>query len=209
MLVTSDAWPQSIKTTLGPFYHLCHLNSPKTLLSPPHLIHIGIHSRHLVLPRLFSTNTGRLDRVSIPHTPSEAGGGATESCSRAAWLKWIYENKQLFKPRLFTDNLLTIQLFILRQRPSPSHKHMNSNKTLGIVKDSNTHITLWSWTHQLPPESICAVESMHAVCSKFTKGPVMQICDHTDPNKSSGKKSRSEPLMRSAALLNISAVYEV
>lgn len=39
-------------------------------------------------------------------------------------------NKQLFKPRLFTDNLLTIQLFILRQRPSPSHKQLKSNKAL-------------------------------------------------------------------------------
>lgn len=51
----------------------------------------------------------------------------------------FYEHKQLFKPRLFTDNLLTIQLFILRQRPSPSHKQMKSNKTLG---KTYTHIIL-------------------------------------------------------------------
>lgn len=43
---------------------------------------------------------------------------------------WIYEHNQLFKPQLFTDNLLTVQLFILRQRPTPSHKQMKSNKAL-------------------------------------------------------------------------------
>lgn len=32
---------------------------------------------------------------------------------------------QLFKPQLFTDNLLSIQLFILRQRPAPSQAHKN------------------------------------------------------------------------------------
>lgn len=32
--------------------------------------------------------------------------------------------KQLFKPGLFADNLLTIQMFI----QSPSHKQMKSNK---------------------------------------------------------------------------------
>lgn len=47
---------------------------------------------------------------------------------------------QLFKPRLFTDILLTIQLFILRQRPSPSHRQMQSNKAPRSLND---------WVHWL------------------------------------------------------------
>ena len=84
--------------------------------------------------------THHLDQVSISNTPSETSA-ETES-PQTARLGWIYEHKQLFKPRLFTDNLLNIQLFILRQRPSPSHKQMKSNKTLVIVKDIHPHYTI-------------------------------------------------------------------
>lgn len=76
----------------------------------------------------------------LKHTFREVGrAGESSDC----WVEWIYEHKQLFKPRLFTDNLLTIQLFILRQRPSPSHKQMKSNLiSLVIVKDLHPHYTI-------------------------------------------------------------------
>lgn len=63
---------------------------------------------------------------------------------QTGWLNLLYEHNQLFKPLLFTDNLFSIQLFILvlsRLRQSPSHKQMKSNKALltNYTEDTGTH----------------------------------------------------------------------
>lgn len=90
-----------------------------------------------------NTWTLGLGSPSQTHLPS---GRRSLQSPRAAWPGRIYEHKQLFKLRLFTDNLLTIQLFILRRRPSPSHRQMKKKqKNWGIVKDFYAHI-LQSWT---------------------------------------------------------------
>lgn len=84
---------------------------------------------HLQSTKLFSPSfcyeRGTFGRaLHLRHTSGDV------SRAKESWLKWLYEHKQLFKPLLFTDNLLTIQLFILRLRQSPSHKQMKSNKAL-------------------------------------------------------------------------------
>lgn len=99
------------------------------------------------LPVFITTNSGHLDQVFISNTPLEMS--AQPKSPQTGSLKRIYEHNQLFKLRLFADNLLTIQLFILRLRPSPSHKQMKSNKAL-LTNDTveperrreSTHIIL-------------------------------------------------------------------
>lgn len=113
------------------------LYSQNSILTSP----AGHSQSTKLFSRVSAADAGHLDRVSISNTPLETS--AEPKSPQTGWLQWIYEHNQLFKPRLFTDNLLTIQLFILRQRPSASHKQMKSNKAPRRLKDTESPLTLY------------------------------------------------------------------
>lgn len=92
-------------------------------------------------------------------------------------LKRIYEHNQLFKLRLFADNLLTIQLFILRLRPSPSHKQMKSNKALltnDIVEPERRRVHSH---HTVKIDMDLLIQLL-----QVGKGPFKAKCNHLNPS---------------------------
>lgn len=131
-------WPISIKSTFGPLIIYCvgtstahcdvfvFMGSDKTFFFNCTLLNslIGLWKcdDSTRLFSQYSNHTSASDTIQciwITNTHWEML--AEPGWAQTGWLEWIYEHNQLFKPQLFTDNLLTIQLFILRQRPSPSH----------------------------------------------------------------------------------------
>lgn len=133
--------------------------------------------------------------------------GAGESFD-SAWTVRIYEHKQLFKPRLFTDNLLTIQLFILRQRPSPSHKLMKSNKALltNDTEDCKRHtLTLYHKTKYIH----CQWLSCHKIdaCVSRSIYESLQLFQPVTVVQTDWGKDMLDPLMFIASSLFVSASY--
>lgn len=119
--------------------------------SPLALLH-RIHSQKVGWNffQLSSTSSWPTELPTRSRSPSQTHPRRRQQSQRAlrpVGSPGFMSNNQLFKPRLFTDNLLTVQLFILRPRPGASHKLMKSNRAL--LGRETTHITPWRQTHLL------------------------------------------------------------
>lgn len=122
---------------------------------------------------------------------------------RLAGWSGVMSITQLFKPWLFTDNLLTIQLFILRQRPSPSHTQMKSNKAL-LPNDTVE-------TERHSPLTLCCKDKYICSTSVISWHKIktwVEVCKMTFyGNVSVTLQKISHPLMLSASSLFVSASY--